>query len=90
MVYVDNMRAPYGTMLMCHMIADTDTELHAMADKLGIARKWHQKRGTPHSHYDICLSKRKLALQHGAIEIDRKQLVALIQRKRAEIQALAE
>lgn len=87
MIYVDNMRAPYGRMLMCHMVADTDAELHEMADKLGIARKWHQKCGTPHSHYDICLSKRKLALQHGAIEIDRKQLVALIKRKRVEIKS---
>ncbi len=41
-VYVDDMQAQYGRMKMCHMIADTDEELHAMADLIGIARKWWQ------------------------------------------------
>ena len=42
MVYVDDYNAPYGRMTMCHMMADTLEELHAMADKIGIARKWFQ------------------------------------------------
>lgn len=41
-VYVDNMRAPFGRMLMCHMSADTSEELLAMADRIGVARKWIQ------------------------------------------------
>jgi hypothetical protein len=81
-VYVDDMRAPYGRMIMCHMLADTDEELHAMADKIGVARHWHQKRGTPHSHYDICMSKREAAVKHGAIEIEREQVAAILRRKR--------
>lgn len=85
-VYVDDMKAGYGRMIMCHMIADTDTELHTMADKIGVARKWHQKSETPHSHYDICKAKRALAVQFGAIEIDRRKLAEIIQGKR---QALA-
>jgi len=84
-VYVDKMRAAYRRMVMCHMLADTDDELHAMADRIGVARRWHQKASTPHSHYDICLSKRAQAVAAGAIEIDRQQLAALIQRKRAAI-----
>ena len=82
-VYVDDMAAPFGRMVMFHMVADTDDELHAMADRIGVARRWHQKPGTPHSHYDICKAKRSQAVAHGAVEIDRAGLVAVIKRKRA-------
>lgn len=67
---------------MCHMIADTDEELHAMADKIGVQRKWHQIAGTPHSHYDIALSKRAIAVANGAKEIDMRQLALIIRAKR--------
>lgn len=63
-VYVDSMRARFGRMIMCHMIADTDDELNAMADRIGVDRRWHQG-----DHYDIALSKRALAVQAGAVEI---------------------
>lgn len=43
-------------MYMCHMLADTITELHTMADRIGIQRKWFQNKGIP--HYDICQSKK--------------------------------
>lgn len=81
-VYVDDMQAKYRRMVMCHMLADTDDELHAMADAIGVARKWHQKNGTPHSHYDICLSMKEKAISLGAIQIDRYKLVEIIKRKR--------
>lgn len=81
-VYVDTMRAAYGQMIMCHMIADTDEELHEMADRIGVKRRWHQKAGTAHSHYDICLSKRKLAIGFGAKVVTNRELVEVIQRKR--------
>ncbi len=68
-VYVDDMRAALGRMVMCHMIADTDEELHAMAEKIGVLQKWYQG-----DHYDICLAKRKLAVSAGAIELSRMQL----------------
>lgn len=63
-VYVDDMRASFGRMVMCHMIADTEAELHAMADRIGVARRWYQG-----DHYDVTLSKRALAIADGAIEI---------------------
>ncbi len=56
-VFVDDMRAPYGRMLMCHLIADTDEELHAMAARVGVARRWFQDRSRYH-HYDLSLGKR--------------------------------
>lgn len=81
-VYVDNMRAPFRRMIMCHMVADTDDELHTMARRIDVARRWHQRPGTVYSHYDICLSKRALAVQFGAVEIDNRELASLIHRKR--------
>lgn len=59
------------------MIADTQTELFEMADKIGVKRKWVQNYGTPREHFDICLSKKKLALKHGAKEIHFKELAKM-------------
>jgi hypothetical protein len=82
-VYVDESQHPYRRMVMCHMIADTLDELHAMADRIGVARHWFQANAsTP--HYDICKSKRALAVAAGAIEVDRDQLVAIIRSLRAQ------
>ncbi len=79
-VYVDNMSAPFGNMVMCHMWADTDEELLAMADKIGVLRKWIQghptlsfgkHRNASWVHFDIAKSKRSLAVKFGAVETDR-------------------
>ncbi len=79
-VYVDDMRARFGRLIMCHMIADADDELHAMAERIGVARKWFQG-----DHYDICLSKRAMAVAFGAIELTRVQLGRkAIERRRNE------
>jgi hypothetical protein len=74
-VYVDDAFIPYGRMKMSHMIADTEEELHAMADKIGIKRKWFQDHNMP--HYDICKSKRRLAVRLGAVEITLRELAAI-------------
>ncbi len=81
-VYVDDMRAQFGRMVMCHMLADTDDELHAMADRIGVARRWHQKPGTAGSHYDIALSKRALAVAAGAIEITWRDAGRMVRARR--------
>ena len=76
-VYVDQPQHRFGRMLMCHLLADTPAELHAMVNRIGVARRWYQhSASTP--HYDIAKGKRALALAHGAIEVDRRELVALI------------
>jgi len=64
-VYVDRAIWKYGRMLMCHMIADSEEELHQMADKLGIKRKWYQTH-TNYRHYDISKGKREQAIKFGA------------------------
>lgn len=82
-VYVDDMRARYGRMVMCHMLADTDDELHAMAARIGVARQhWQSPQQTSGSHYDIALSKRALAVAAGAIQITWKQASAMNARRR--------
>jgi hypothetical protein len=64
-------------MKMSHMIADTEEELHEMADKIGVARKWHQG-----NHYDICLSMREKAVENGAVEISMKELCDILKAAR--------
>lgn len=71
-VYVDDMRARYGRMIMCHMLADTEDELHAMAATIGVARRWYQG-----DHYDICLTKRAAAKLNGARDCSRRDAVGI-------------
>jgi len=80
-VYVDHAKNAFGRMKMSHMIADTPAELHAMADIIGIARKWFQGNAS-FPHYDVAQSKRACAVAAGAIEIDRRQLVDVMKRIR--------
>lgn len=70
---------------MCHMLADTEEELIAMAKKIGVAVKWHQYKGTPKSHFDICLSKRALAVAAGAIEITIQDSVLIVRARRDKL-----
>jgi hypothetical protein len=63
---------------MCHMVADSPEELHAMADKIGMQRKWFQSFARARRpHYDISELERKLAVQFGAIEVDAARLVEI-------------
>ena len=82
-VYVDNMRAPYGRMIMCHMMADTTQELLEMVDKIGVARRWIQYKGTPKEHFDISLGRRALAVRAGAIEVTTLELGRILRARRA-------
>lgn len=82
-VYVDDMRAPYGRMVMCHMLADSDEELHEMAARIGVALRWWQSPAkTSGSHYDISLGKRAIAVAAGATEITWRQAAAMNMRRR--------
>jgi len=81
-VYVDDMKRRYGRMFMCHMIADSTAELHAMADRIGVARRWLQKAGTPREHYDVCLAMRAVAIEYGAIPITQRELAVKTRARR--------
>lgn len=74
-VYVGTIEYSYGRMKMFHMATDGDeTELHAMADKIGIKRKWFQNKPN-RPHYDICKSKKALALSLGVCEVNDRELI---------------
>lgn len=71
-VYVDDVRHRYGRMVMCHLWADTLSELLAMVDVIGVHRRWLQEPPSASwRHFDICLSKKASAIAAGAILTDR-------------------
>lgn len=80
-VYVDKARNKYKRMVMCHLMADTLDELHEFAARLGMKREWYQPVSTP--HYDLSLSRRAMALELGAVEIDEKKVVEIIRAYRS-------
>lgn len=54
----------------CHMYADSDEELHELAQRIGLKREWHQPFPTHRlSHYDLTPPKRRMAVRLGAIEV---------------------
>lgn len=59
----------------CHMVADSDEELHDFAKRIGLRQNWHQVSDSGLSHYDLTPGRRKEALRAGAIEIDRERMV---------------
>ena len=67
---------------MCHMVADTSEELLDMADKIGVNRKWLQKAGTSHEHFDIAMTKRAMAVANGAAEVSMMDVGRIIRAKR--------
>jgi hypothetical protein len=70
MIYVDPLIAHnfHGHVYWCHLLGDTEEELHVFAAKLGLKREWCQHPGQRNCHYDITATKRKLAVGYGASE----------------------
>ncbi|HZO72803.1 MAG TPA: DUF4031 domain-containing protein [Ktedonobacteraceae bacterium] len=64
----------------CHMLADSEEELHAFARRLGLKREWFQKKHqNPRLwHYDLTANKRRQALQLGAKELTPEQFAERI------------
>ena len=88
-VYVDNVRLPFGRMIMCHMWADAIEDLLEMADRIGVQRKWLQE--PPKAswvHFDISLEKKRLAIGAGALLTDRYGPVEHVARLRGNAKML--
>jgi len=85
-VFIDGARHGFGRMVMCPMLADTPAELHAMAEAISMRREWYASPATASfPHYDLSLTRRKLALERGAKELTRQGLNAHMKRVRAEL-----
>jgi hypothetical protein len=83
-VYVDKLR-DWGWKLgpSCHLIADSNEELHEFAAKIGMKRSWFQKKSSG-PHYDLSASKRADAVKWGAIELEDEPFHEILKRWRKE------
>jgi hypothetical protein len=85
-VYVDTVRPctpntkwPYNK--SCHMFGDGPfEELHTFAEQIGLKREWFQDSHPRPTlwHYDLNTTKRRLAIQRGAIPITARQYSTMI------------
>lgn len=103
-VYVDdaNIQAsvPNGgrivTSRWCHLIADTEDELHEFAARLGMRRSWFQQpkgfgslplkpesRSAQNWHYDLTAPKRAQAVRMGAVQVTSREMSAIIDARHA-------
>lgn len=82
-VYVDKLRN-WGWKLgpSCHLIADSDEELHAFAARLGMKRSWFQE-SVSGPHYDLTARRRVLAVKLGAAELEDGQFVEILRALRS-------
>ena len=88
--YVDTVRSYPGNGLrfteFCHLLADTREELHAMADALGIPRRFFQDHPW-RWHHDLPEHLRERAVELGAQEVTLHQVGELLRRRRAAVKA---
>lgn len=83
-IYVDNERIEWRGKLWCHLVADSLSELHEFAERLGLRRAWFQDR-SEYPHYDVTVGMRWKALSLGAHEGDRRTMVACSKRLRTQL-----
>jgi hypothetical protein len=84
-VYVDDVRHSYGRMVMCHMWSNSLDELLAMADRIGVARRWlQQPPKASWVHFDISLGKKAEAIRAGAELTDKYGPVEFLARQRGD------
>lgn len=80
-IYVDSAMIPFRFKSgrvgkMSHMVADNVEELMTFAERIGLDLHWFQPLS--HPHFDLTLTKRKLALDAGAVLADRRQMATVM------------
>jgi hypothetical protein len=86
-VYVDQPVWEWRGRHWCHLLADTDEELHTLAAALGLKRQWfqHSPERPWKDHYDIPDELRGEALRAGAVEVDLRHVAAHLRARRARM-----
>jgi hypothetical protein len=84
-VYIDNAGIPWRGREWCHLTADTTSELHEFAARLGVPRSgFHSNPARPwKNHYDLPESVRELAIELGATPITGREAARQLRLKRA-------
>jgi hypothetical protein len=72
----------------CHLLADTREELHELADRLGMQRRFFQDHPW-RWHYDLPSHLRAQAVQRGVTELTTRQVAELLRKRRAALAATA-
>ncbi len=85
-IYVDDEQIPWRGKLWCHLVADSLSELHAFARRLGLREAWFQVRSV-YPHYDVTISVRDKALALGATMGDRRTIIACAKQLKVELRA---
>ena len=70
----------------CHLLADEREELHQMADRIGMPRRFFQDHPW-RWHYDLPAHLREAALQFGALPISTQTVASMLKARRAAIKA---
>ena len=81
-VYVDPIFDHGEKGLWCHLTGESLEELHDFAKQLGLRRAWFQPRSIP--HYDLNPYLRQLALNKGAIALDRKRFLKKVRELKSQ------
>lgn len=80
MIYIDGFFYPWRSMKMSHLIGTDEKELIEFGKKIGLEKKWLQRGSL--LHFDVCKSKRVLAIKNGAVPIKYNEIKDLILNRR--------
>jgi hypothetical protein len=74
----------------CHLFADSEDELLAFAQKIGLQRRWLQHRGLYTVHFDLTVNMRRVAVGRGASSLTWREGVIVRRALREAREATAE